>query len=132
MDPNMLLGYAFAESLGPAPDLPSSLSSPETRAELVEAVDTPFAGEAFGGEMLPLLDQTVRLLENRLAPDDPCPAVPNPGSPRDRDLALRSGAGRDLGQQVSGADRLSGFEQRVGQRQPQLVAARVTLRPLSL
>ena len=75
-----------------------------------------------------LLDQTVRLLENRLAPDDPCPAVPNPGSPLDRDLALRSGAGRDLGQQVSGADRLSGFEQRVGQRQPQLVAARVTLR----
>jgi hypothetical protein len=43
----MALAYQYAEAIGPAPELPGSMMDVERRADFVDAIDRPFAGENF-------------------------------------------------------------------------------------
>jgi hypothetical protein len=54
-DPNMAIAYALAQGLGPALSVPASMADVQARAKLVNAVNRPFAGEAFPADLIAAL-----------------------------------------------------------------------------
>jgi hypothetical protein len=95
-DPNPLMAYALAAALAPAPSLPPSLADIEQRAGLAMAVDRPFAGEVFGGELIPLLVGVAREIGISIAviTDTSASYMPDVSAPLERlHITLRLWAG---------------------------------------